>query len=292
MIPEIRQIDRVRRKEFLSATRHQNLVITSAKLERDSFIRITAYNSAGIFVNVSGENYDDDSGDVNIFQLVYAPPADRLAQSLIIPMTQGYLISLRVSTTGVATRGQCFIVAEIQKGNSVTPIVSQLLFSDYLVTNQSLSFPGSPIISPSSGIGRVYVPALSGGGGQNPIATVPTNALWKLISAGGTYTTDATVIVREPLISIVSVAATFPTIRFSSQNSQPQSVAVSYNWVNGQIPPELVTMTGPAYFMHTSFPQGIILLAGGSVAFDAYERQAGDAWGVTAGFVVEELINF
>jgi hypothetical protein len=133
-------------------------------------------------------------GTIDVTQSAMDPGADRAPRAADIKLTRGYLLNVvvRVQSGGVVN-GQCFATVSIVRGDNATIVVGQLL-GGYVTTFQMLGWPGSPITSPTDGLGY-----LTGGSDFAPPQTgqyavsVPTGARWRLTTVGYTIQAGASV---------------------------------------------------------------------------------------------------
>jgi len=134
----------------------------------------------------------------------HVPNSNRTAATSFIPLREGWLTNLQLrETAGGAIRGCIFVLVEIIRGTAAQGQTLGTLLSDYVTTNNRLTWPGSRILASVSDVGRIRTIV-----GTNPAAgveiseTVPAAARWKLRTFGFTLVTSAVVANRTPVLTI------------------------------------------------------------------------------------------
>lgn len=150
----------------------------------DDNLRLVSANSlVGVRLQVQGRRLDE-KGRIKTFAFDHVPNSDRTATTTNHPFGLGALLNLTVSVSaGSPVIGQTYVTVQLIRGLSGAMIVLGTLLGGYVTATQFLGWPGSPIVSSTSGepAARVIV-------GTDPAAdtivteTVPTGARWELLS--------------------------------------------------------------------------------------------------------------
>jgi len=142
------------------------------------------------------------------------PDATRAVNSFTFPLDEGFLLSAAVVATAAGvTRGQCYVQVVLLRGNVTQNFQGYLLTEGYVSNTTALGFPGGPSSYAFEGRGT-----LRSIGGTTPAAgaeiseTVPTAAIWRLISFRYTLVTSAAVANRLPQLLISDGANTLAQV--------------------------------------------------------------------------------
>ena len=272
-------------REFLS-----NLTSEAAHTFNNSTLSIVAYSSVAATIVYNWELYVNDGTQTEIQRRegpeisqgqnvgTFTTTSDRAASSSSSQLREGFLYALRVSTATSVKRGQCFVVASI-----VTGAITRTLFADYLTTNQTLTFPGSVVTSPTQGTGVIRSVAGTVGVTTSISWTVPTNARWRVLGINILGTTDATAVTRSPKLQIGTQAVSFALALGASITYQ-----LRYS-VYGAEPYQFVDSTGSVWDIQAVPSSSLVATDTINEVLD--NQQAADT--VTSGTaLVEEWIEF
>jgi len=229
-------------------------------LSDDDNLRVTAVNSvAGVVVNIHTRRVLRDQS-ITTDTPSFAPPANRVATSIDVPLAGGYTTNLSVFASGAAPlKGQCFVIVQMIRGLGVSASIIGTLLAGTITTTQAIGWPGSPIESSTDGEPVVrFITGTAPGAANTPITeTVPTGARWELIAFAATLTTPDTAAAIQPSLNVSSGGLTFV-------NAPLQVMAAgAYNnplccWSAGYSPNSTTKVNEPS----ASLPSGLKLLAG------------------------------
>jgi hypothetical protein len=216
----------------------------------------------------------DGAVAVQSYELV--PATDRTLSRQDFSLTQGFLLSARVSVlTGTPRWGQTFVLMQIIRGltGGITPLAT--LIQGYITQNQDLAWPGSALTGSFEQGGvyrRIFGTDPAAGGEINEV--VPTGAQWEPLALTATLVCSAAVATRHP-----SIEYDFgPGSRFVHLQN-PQSVGASnatrFWWVAGAAGEAVVATFAPVGPM----PRGIKLAAGEAIVTKTENIQPDDNWG-------------
>lgn len=280
-------------QEFISTTRRPQVGFlregvpppAALYIFRDDNLNLESWGSvAGVGLLIAGRVMLPD-GSITQFVFNHTPSSDRSRGSTDFQLTEGYLLGLTViESTALVKRGQVFARANLIRGQGAAARLDQVLCEGYVAQFQPLWWPPGKQNSAIEGPGVLRTIT-----GTNPAAgvdwseTVPTNAVWRLISIRALLTASAVVANRRPVLRLDDGATQFFTVQGAAD--QTASQAVGWNWSQG----------GPAPVMigafHSSFlPVGVLLYEGYRVYVNTSGLQAGDDW-AAPGILVEEWIQ-
>lgn len=124
--------------------------------------------------------------------------------SKVVPLAEGFLLSIAGVSQTTAARGITFMRATLLRGGSTAPFASLLIVSDYVTTTYFAGWPYGRIISSAETAGFTQEQTVA-----NPAAgadwsfTIPTGAKWRIQSVSAQYAASATVNNRAPSIQIL-----------------------------------------------------------------------------------------
>jgi hypothetical protein len=189
---------------------------------------VTVFNSvAGVTVSVHGRVLTPD-GKVAVIQGDIVPAATRAAVTASIELTEGWLLSLRVTTASTIRRGQCFVRVELQRGIGGAVYTDATLINDYVHLGYQPTWPNSRSFHNLEGPGilrsiNVATPAA----GVEWSQTVPTGARWVVRAGNSVFTASGAVANRSPAIvfddgATILYTASVDTFRTAGQGATPQ----------------------------------------------------------------------
>jgi hypothetical protein len=270
----------------------QNLQQGAAHTWNDSFLVITATSSVAVTVTFSWETYVRD-GEIPVpgitkGQSIIAVPGTLVPTSVSIPLREGFLYALKVSAP--VTLGQTYINASINMGSVAGVYGSQELIGGYVTSQTALTFPGSGVVIPTQGTGRIYSFGVGNpAAGNDWTATVPSLVRWQVLGVTGTLTTGAAAANRYISLQYIVLGA-------GNSLVSSLSVAIPANMVANMV-------NAPTYLQNMSYapmagstlvfltmPSPLWLVGTGSIQSVTGNIQGTDQWS-NIGVIVEEWIN-
>jgi hypothetical protein len=195
---------------------------------------------------------------------------------------EGWLTGLLVHPAAYTIpQGACYVVVWLSRGILGRGPAYSALFSGYLGTQRTLSFPGAPQEAMRSGPGNLRLIA-----GTNPAAAaeiteaVPTGAAWKLHALSAQLVTDATVANRNVRLMADDGANIY--VMSDANYAHPGSTTLAYS--AKALPTQAV---GASTFVNIPWPHDLVLPAGHRIRTLTQNIQAGDNWGVPLLYVEE-----
>lgn len=206
--------------------------------------------------------------------------SDRSLRSSVIGITGSPLYMTARSASGISVRGQCYVKVSLR----IEGVIVATLFGGYITETSSVAFPNGNIEDSLSGKGVIRSitgtdPAL----GTEISETVPTNAFWRLISARFSFTTDATVISRSPLLVLDDGTTSF--WKSSEGSTIPASTNRNYFYANTGAEDTTTSLVNILLM-----PSYMPLQAGFRITTQTNNLQAGDNFAAPQ-LWVEEWIN-
>jgi hypothetical protein len=242
-----------------------------AYIGRQSWLTVVCYNSwPGLTLIVDVEVLRP-SGELQYSEFQFSPPSDRSGFYTVVPLSEGFLLTLVVRTTASCPPGACYCQVFTTRTNPPNAGYVQTLATGYICRTYTLGWPQPRWVEPAEGPGRRRViigtdpPA-----GSSISETVPTGARWKLTSLRCSLATDATAITRYVSLYLVDPSGTF--LYVPSLIGQTAATTFSYTWTIGT--PSTPTMVIPSII--NPLPDQVDLLAGQSIGVIVYSGTAGD----------------
>jgi hypothetical protein len=247
-------------------------------------LRVTSFNGlAGVILAIEGRVTRVD-GVVVPFVETHTPNTNRTALSTLITLPEGFLGNVQVrASTGAPGQGQCFVLVELVRGRLQALQPLGTLIGGYVTDVQRRVWPGALV--GSSIDGRGFLRSFTGtdpAAGVEISETVPTGARWRLVSMSFTFTTDATVANRFPVITLDDGALVYCSSSVGAAVTATQAARISagaFGTVN------TATVTG---FL-IPLPPDVILPAGHRIRTATVSFQAGDNYAAPQ-LLVEEWI--
>jgi hypothetical protein len=167
-------------------------------LNADTHVRVTAWEAdVGTTLVITSLLWHPVLG-LQKSRETLTPTPDRVASVKAIPMGIGWLVSLQVAGDGVAKRGQCYVRVELTNGFAATGESLATIIQGNLGTKSALSYPGGPQASALDGPGNLrFVTIANPAPGAEFTQTVPTDARWKILAIGFTFTASVAVANRS-----------------------------------------------------------------------------------------------
>ncbi len=196
-------------------------------------------------------------------------------QILVIPLAEGYLLSVAAIASAAVGGGSSFVVGMISRAQSSTfPLnPASVLFADYVTTRHPVGWPGGRAIASEEGAGGFLTQTIGNPApGADWTFTIPTAQRWLILTASGQLATSATVASRIPRIQITDTGG---TVNWQSGPSQtiPASTTAQVSAGAGQ-----VTVTTDAVSVNQAIP-GIALMQGAEIIrVSTTNIQGADQW--------------
>lgn len=250
-------------------------------------LRIVLINSlAGVVVTMQGRFLPLKGKTPQPFVQTFTPTSDRLPTTFDFSFGAGYLLNVSfIVTSGAPLVGQTYVMLQIIRGMLGAKIVLGCLLGGYITSMQHVAYPGSPILSSTEG--EPYVRKITGtqpAFGANISETVPTGARWQLLTFLAGLTTDATVIGRQPILTVRSSGS---LVGESIINATiPASTGANVTWAAGLTPQ--VDATG--VHLQGGWITDNRMLAGDELRTTVNNLQAGDRW-TAPFFMVREWLE-
>lgn len=206
------------------------------------------------------------------------------ARSFVLQNAEGFLLSASVETPG-APRGQAFVALRIRRGGGSADVTQgEYILAGYPGAIAGLSFPGSLVVSPADGRGRVRsIPVANPAAGTDWSLTVPAGVAWIIRGIVATLTTSVAVATRQASLVISDTVPT-PVLISTPGLTQVASLADKYSWFNGAI----TAAAGPA--IAGGLPNELKLPAGWKFGSSTALIDAADQWSAI-NVAVEEFVG-
>lgn len=237
-------------------------------------LRVNVWNAlTGVTVTIRMRFLGIDGQEVdNSFDVT--PATNRTKTSLDFALGVGFPLNIiAFASAGAPTIGQTFVQVQLVRGSGGAALPMATLIQSYCTSVQTLSFPGSPILSSLEGAGAVRViTGTQPGAGVEVTETVPAGARWQVLSFLGRFQTSAAVAARVPGLLIDDGA----NILFGGgpNSNQPASQTVKHIWAPGNT---MVTSIDGSYVL-VPMPIGLTLSAGARMRTLTSLIDAADQW--------------
>jgi hypothetical protein len=256
---------------------------SSAYITPQDVLVIRSRNSVGGQVLTITARILNPSGQEIVSQWTHTPNGSRSLKVEAFPLVYGYLLGVSVSVSVSTTRrGQTYVALSLGVGSALTFVEMQTLIAHYVTAFQPIGWPGVAFEAPTSGRGFVFranqTPAL----GSPAQFTVPTAALWHILSVSCSLVASATVANRLATLS-VDLGLFIQDIT-QSETVQTASTTIVYHYAAGIGPLTRVQSTE-----NVGFGQELWLKGGDVLLVDWNNLQANDQ--ADASLMYEELLS-
>lgn len=202
----------------------------------------------------------------------------------VLPMAEGYLLSMSVTATNASGRGQTFAQAGIMRKGPLGTMIFLPLFSDYVTTLIVPGWPGGRAISPVEGPGQIAsVQQANPGAGADWTFTVPNFARMRFQSFNAVLTASAAVANRQVNIIVDDGANIVWQHDVGTNITAGQTASISGTGTNAT-----VGLTTTELFV--VLPPGLVLTQAMRIRSATTGIQAGDQWSAIF-FLVEEWLE-
>lgn len=214
-------------------------------------------------------------------QIIVAQDA---TNQVLIPLAEGYLLSLDVVVTNAATRGQSFARAVLARGLATSVNPHQPLFADYCTKNMTPGWPTGRNLSGSESTGAVLsFQVANPAAGADWILTVPGTRRFAIQSFAATIVTSAAVANRNVQIIVDDGANVVWT--HSVPAAIPASTTDTIVGTGTNAPAGVITT-----IQAVVLPPGLRLFAGMRIRSLTGNIQAADQWS-NIWFLIEQWID-
>jgi len=253
-------------------------------LTGDDNLQLSSWNSlTGVGVTIAGRVLGLD-GHSRPFVHTATPNTDRTIASIVRKLGEGWLTEFTVFVSAAAPiLGQTFVRVQIVRGLEAATQVLATLGAGYITAVQPLAWPGCAVARSIEGPG-----ALRSITGTNPAAgvdiaeTVPTGAVWRLLSFFARFVADATVMSRQPVLSFDDGTSDY----FRTDTPQNQTASQTNDWVAA---PGMERLTLFVNSRSWGTPTDVRFRGGHRILITTGSIQAGDNWGAPQLWVEEWL---
>jgi hypothetical protein len=191
----------------------------------------------------------------------------------VVPLSEGYLLSVGAVAFSAATRGQTFVRVNIGRISATAFVGVQPLFADYVTNNAIIGWPFGRYISPVEGSGRLRSFQVSNpAAGVDWIATVPTFVRWRVQSFTAQLVTAVAAANRNVEIIVDDSASV--VWRVSAPASIVASTTQTISGCGVNAPTGVITTTSAIVI-----PPGLIMPAAWRLRTATTNIQAADQWG-------------
>lgn len=264
---------------------HQVQPPTPLYVGRDDRLFLRAFNSlAGLSVTTTGRLLDTD-GLIKTILHSFTPTTDRVNSQAEQQLFEGYLLNLRMNVAGAsAQRGQCFVQANLFRGNLPNPLQVACLISDYATILVPAAWPTGQLHHSIEGPGALRVIT-----GTDPAAgtelseTVPTKARWRLIAFTFQYVSSAVAGARRVELTFDDGATVYARIQPAATFDANTTARMGYLGGGSAYTPAGSAMTMP-------LPHPAYLFAGHRIRTSSVGADVGDNIGAPT-YLVEEWIE-
>lgn len=282
--------------EFASASRPSEITFGFHELSPAAFmyvrpeeqIRVGVTNSAAAVTSIVVSwrmMLTDGSLHVGVQNFTIAADSNPNTNVFLIPLHEGFLMSVRVGTLQANQRGQTFARLEVIRGSTVAQSQSTLLLAQgYIGFNSVMAYPGAGQANSVDGPGAMITQQASNpAAGADWVYTVPANHRQRVQSLHGVFTASATVANRNVQFSVDDGVN---PLWFSSV---PTTITA------GQVIDVVATGTNSPTGVFTTvleavIPPGLVLSAGSRVKTATGNIQAGDQW-ANINLLVEDWLS-
>lgn len=196
-------------------------------------------------------------------------------QQIIVPMWEGYLLSVSVTDGGSSQRGVTFVRAFIARAPTtpLAPFPVYPLFSDYTTQNHVIGWPGGRTVYSTEGPGQLAISTVGNpAAGADWTLTVPLNFRDRIQSFNAQLVTSATVANR--IVRVQNISGLGGIIwQSAAQQAIPASTTAQVSGSSTNVP----SITDPTT-VNLALPSPDFLRSGDKLAVSTVGLQAGDQW--------------
>ena len=196
-------------------------------------------------------------GKIVPIQQTLSPTSNRTNTSVTIPLQEGFLLGLTVSSSGAGiTRGQCFVRAILARGIASSNLLTQVLLSAYV---DGIDFPTwPPGIYEAIRSGQGAIRSITGStpaAGAEITEVVPTPATWRIMLITYQLTTSAAVASRDS--QLIFDDGSHILMQMSTGQFQTATNTLRYSWspyggAVGNVNPLIFFPIPPGIFLNST----------------------------------------
>lgn len=223
--------------------------------EGDTTLSLIVWSSGNPTLTVTLRTMRPD-GVVVTSQQVQTFTGTRALQSFGFPLGECFIVSLTIRTTNAGKRGQTFVQLNLLRASGSQNLICEVLVQGYVDAQTYLSYGQSQLANSTDGRGYVHdVQAGVPAAGADVAETVPTGAMWRLIS------------IRMQLVTSVAVANRFVHLICDDGTNSffdvelPAAVTAGTT-IGITAAPNMTTAQAQATFVTIPIPDQLILRAG------------------------------
>jgi hypothetical protein len=180
-------------------------------------LRIEAVNAEpGVTVSVI-VRWWTERGEIVPQRFDLTPPPTRLVARQDCPLARGALMNITAfASAGTPPIGRTFVRVQLIRGLSGATLPIATLLQGYVTARQDLAYPGSPIrMSTEDAFPVRVITGTDPAPGVEIVETVPTGAVWELVSVTARLVTSAAGAPRFPMLQLDNGGSTFGLIQVS-----------------------------------------------------------------------------
>ena len=150
-------------------------------LTRDSYLQVNIYPTSGTDIITVAWKILDSSGKLNVSQATFSTFTVNALNQFILPLTEGFLMSLAVTnaTVAVAHRGHDFVQVGIQMGAAAGTPFYRVLASGYPTHQVALGWPEGTLNDSLTGPGELSTATPAPAAGADWSVSLPSNSrIW------------------------------------------------------------------------------------------------------------------
>ncbi len=248
-------------------------------------MRLAVWNSiVGNTIGINGRILLSN-GEIVPFLNTFTPSSNRTLSQFVIPPIEGFLLSLSVIAGSASVHGgSCYCLVDLFRNPVTALIESAVLAQGYVNFVNFLSWPVSRSISPREGPGVIRsIAGTDPAAGVEIIETVPTGAVWKILSFFATLATSIAVANRAVSVAIDDGTNAFA--RVFANGVQAASTTNTYNFLPRSIEPAATNLN-----YYGCMPLDMTLSAGYRIRTLTALLDAADDWGAPR-LLVEEWVE-
>jgi len=240
---------------------------------------------------VQGQPATPAPGGANIvtIQRTLVPGTSGLFASVVIPLAEGYLLSIAVTAATPIQRGITFVRAFLARNaitNAITfPITNYVLFADYVSSLSPTGWPAGRTIYPTEGPGNLRTAVVgSPGAGSDWQITVPSGVRWRVQSLNAQLAIVNSGTPRVVRLKVADVA-THLLWQAAAQQAGAVNTTVQLSACSGQVTSTIDTTT-----LNVCLPSPLMMATGATLTSSTINIVGSDQWSNIA-LQVEEWLD-